>query len=265
MWTLDRIRDVAEGAYRRYHRREYLHPDPLEVVHEYRRPENREVVALTASALALGQVESILKACRQVLSAFPRPYEELLRLDRREIADRLDGFVYRFFRTSHMSDFLFGVGEMLRRYGSLEAGFLAGYSEDHETVMPGLTDFVARLSTYAGGDHGILLSFPAKGSASKRLHLFLRWMVRRDALDLGDWTRVDPAKLLVPVDTHMLRISRYLGISSRKSADRAASEEITAFFRGIEPADPAKYDFALTRAGIHPELSQQDLAAVLEV
>ncbi|MFW5786211.1 MAG: TIGR02757 family protein [bacterium] len=260
---LNDVRGVAEAAYRRYHRLEYLHPDPLEVVHAYSRREDREVVALTASALALGRVDNILKACREVLSAFPRPCDDLRRLGRKDIAGRLGSFVYRFFRTSHMTNFLFGIGEMLRRHGSLQEGFLAGYSSGDETVVPALTDFVGRLSAYAEGEHGILLSFPEKGSAGKRLHLFLRWMVRRDVLDPGDWTCVDPAKLLVPVDTHMLRIAHFLGITARKSADRAASEEITAFFRGIDPADPAKYDFSLTRAGIHPELSRQELGVVL--
>jgi hypothetical protein len=159
-----------------------------------------------------------------------------------------------------MSNLLFGLAEMLRRFGTLEQAFLCDYREDDETVLPALTSFAERLSGYAGGDHGILVSFPDKGSASKRLHLFLRWMVRSDELDLGLWHRVDTAKLIVPVDTHMLRIARYLGLTERKTADRRAAEEVTASFRRVNPADPAMYDFALTRAGIHPGLSRQSLA-----
>jgi uncharacterized protein (TIGR02757 family) len=257
------VRLIADTAYDRYHRRAFLHPDPLEIVHDYSTSEDREVVAFISSSLALGQVHSILAACRQVLAAFPHPRRDLARLSRAEIAERLPGFVYRFFRTSHMSDLLFGLGEMLRRYGTLEDAFLQDYTEDDDTVLPALSSFARRLSAYAGGDHGILISFPDKGSASKRLHLFLRWMVRSDELDLGVWRRVDPARLLVPVDTHMLRIARYLGLTSRKTADRRAAEEVTAAFRRINPADPAKYDFALTRAGIHPDLAARSLTETL--
>ncbi len=263
---LSLVAEIADRAYLRYHHLAFLHPDPLEIVHEYTDPADREVVALIASSLALGRVDVILRACRNVLAAFPQPHEDLKRLSRNDIAARLDGFVYRFFRSAHMSYFLFGIGEALRRYGSLEDAFLAGaYGEagKRTSVLPALVRFVDRLSQYAGGDHGILLSFPEKGGAGKRLHLFLRWMVRRDELDLGDWTRVDPAGLMVPVDTHMLRIARYLGLTTRKTADRRAGEEITAAFRLIAPEDPAKYDFALTRAGIHPDLARRELGDVL--
>lgn len=257
------VRLIADTAYARYHRREFLHPDPLEVVHDYASPEDQEVVGFIASSLALGQVQSILAACREVLAAFPHPRRDLVTLSRAEIAERLPGFVYRFFRTSHISDLLFGLGEMLRRHGTLEGAFLHNFSDDDDTVLPALSAFARRLSTYAGGDHGILVSFPDKGSASKRLHLFLRWMVRSDELDLGLWRRVDPSRLVVPVDTHMLRIARYLGLTERKTADRRAAEEVTASFRRINPADPAKYDFALTRAGIHPDLAARSLSDTL--
>ena len=261
--SLELLRLIADTAYARYHNREFLHPDPLEIVHEYTAPEDREIVAFIASSLALGQVHSILDACRRVLSAFPNPHRDLLVLDRAQIAERLPGFVYRFFRTSHVSNLLFGLGEMLRRFGTLEQAFLRDYAEDHDSVLPALTSFAGRLSDYSGGDHGILVSFPEKGSASKRLHLFLRWMVRSDELDLGVWQGVDAAKLIVPVDTHMLRIAGYLGLTERKTADRRAAEEVTASFRRLDPTDPAKYDFALTRAGIHPGLSRQSLADTL--
>lgn len=254
---------ICENAYRRYHRREYLHPDPLEIVHEYPDPRDREVVALIASSLALGQVKSILKATREVLRTIPSPYRDLRGVSREEMSRRLPGFVYRFFGTDRISSFLAAIGSLLEDYGSIQEAFLEDYRSSHETVLPALTSLAYRLSHRAGGEHGILISFPDKGSASKRLHLFLRWMVRRDELDFGDWSAIDPAKLIVPVDTHMLRIARYLGMTDRKTADRRAAEEVSAAFREINPSDPARYDFALTRAGIHPELAPQELGDVL--
>jgi uncharacterized protein (TIGR02757 family) len=80
--------------------------------------------------------------------------------------------------------------------------------------------------------------------------MFLRWMVRRDVLDLGLWTRVSPADLIVPLDTHVFRISRFLGWTRRRQADWSAAEEVTAALRRHCPEDPVRYDFALARLGI---------------
>jgi uncharacterized protein (TIGR02757 family) len=96
-----------------------------------------------------------------------------------------------------------------------------------------------------------------RGSAAKRWHLFLRWLVRADEVDPGGWTRVPMSRLVVPMETHMHRICATLGILSRKSADGRAALEITEFFRRLDPADPARFDFSLTRLGIHPDAGRE--------
>ncbi|MGH3522476.1 MAG: DUF2400 family protein, partial [Mycobacterium sp.] len=95
-----------------------------------------------------------------------------------------------------------------------------------------------------------LLTSPADGSACKRLNLFLRWMVRRTSPDLGLWTFVDPAKLVMPLDTHIHRIATFLGLGRRKSADWKAARAITDRLATFNPEDPVRYDFALCRLGI---------------
>ncbi|MFW6338976.1 MAG: TIGR02757 family protein [Alkalispirochaetaceae bacterium] len=244
------IYERCEALYQRYNRAEYIDPDPLVIVRRSAELREREIVALLASCLALGRVDLILRAVEDVLERLPKPFTRLAELEPEEITERSRGFVYRFFRETHLASFLIALSQLLRRHGSLETALSVAKGDG--TLQEGLQELVEMLSGYAPEPTSILLSNPRAGSASKRLHLFLRWMVRNDAVDPGGWNGFSPAELLVPVDTHMLRIARTLGITERKQADLRTSEEITAFFRTIVPEDPARYDFVLTRFGIRP-------------
>ena len=269
-----RAEAVVLEAYRRYHSPRYIHPDPLEVVLRYPDPADREVVALICASLALGRVRSILGICADVLARLDRrpgpagaavaaaapesgPAAVLEQSSLAELRARFDGFVYRFFGPEEISHFLYAVAEARRRHGSLEDAFLRHLSAADATVIPALGGLSQELSEYAGGIHGLLLAQVKRGSAAKRWHLFLRWLVRADEVDPGGWTRVPSSRLVVPMDTHMHRICATLGILSRKSADGKAALEITEFFRRLDPADPARFDFSLTRLGIHPDAGRE--------
>lgn len=251
----DAVRHTIEGIYDKFHRPEFIDPDPLAVVRQYADPADREVAGLVCSSLALGRVEAIVRACSRVLSVFHRPRSDLLRSSEAELGDALDGFVYRFFSRVEIVSLLLGLKRTLEECGSLEACFLERYRLQDDTTIPALSRFVREVSRRAEGRHGMLLSDPAKGGAAKRLHLFLRWMVRCDAVDPGGWSGVAPSHLIYPMDTHMLRAARLFGFTRRNTADLAASLEVTAAFRTIRPEDPVRYDFSLTRPGIHPALS----------
>lgn len=251
---------VVREAYRRYHDASLIHPDPLEIVLRYTRARDREVVALICASLALGRVQSILDVCNAVLVRLPNPAEDLKEASLSDLRDRYEGFVYRFFGREEISHFLFAVGEVLRRRGSLEAAFLSHLSPSHETVLPALCGLSRELSDHAGGIHGLLLSQVERGSAAKRWHLFLRWLVRADSVDPGGWSGVSSSRLVVPMDTHMHRMCRRLGILKRKSADGKAALEVTRFFRLLDSEDPVRFDFSLTRMGIHPEIAHESKA-----
>lgn len=130
---------------------------------------------------------------------------------------------------------------------------MAHYSPKDETVLPALTGFVGELIRDMDGATS-LLSSPSKGSACKRLLLYLRWMVRRDAVDLGCWQGVRADQLVMPVDTHIHRLALALGMTRRKQANMATALEITEWFRCIAPHDPLRYDFVLTRLGIRSDM-----------
>jgi len=154
----------------------------------------------------------------------------------------------------NLIDLLLGIRHVLGRHGTLEACFREGLREEDETVLPALDRFAARLREAYNGRGNYLVSSPCDGSACKRMHLYLRWMVRRDSVDPGPWRGVPAAKLVAPLDTHMHRVALRLGLTRRKQANGATAVEITRAFRRIVPKDPVKYDFALTRPGIRREL-----------
>lgn len=251
------IHAFCEDAYRRYTSLTYLHPDPLELVHRYEGNRDREVVGFVCASLALGRVEPILSACRTVLKTLDRPANALAELGYDELLHLFSGFVYRFFRAAEIASFLYAIGETLRREGSLEELYLTGAAESDSTVVRGLERFVRTLRSRCPAEPGILLPDPAKGGATKRLHMYLRWMVRRDEIDLGVWRRVSPSMLLFPLDVHMFRVAATLGCTRRKTISLRAAEEVTDYFRVFSPEDPVKYDFALTRFGIHPEVKKR--------
>ncbi|NDY41493.1 TIGR02757 family protein [Dissulfurirhabdus thermomarina] len=239
-----------EALYRRRNRRALVHPDPLEFLYRYPDVRDREVAGLVASALAYGRVRQILAAVGRVLDLLgPAPAARVSAAGPAELACLLSGFRHRFSGGGEVAALLAAAGRAIHRHGSLEACFRAGLRPGHETTAAAVEAFARELRGLAPGPVATLLPDPAKGSASKRLHLYLRWMVRRDDVDPGGWA-VAPSLLLVPLDTHLHRMVRGLGFTRRPRPDLKAVLEVTAAFRRIRTDDPVRYDFALTRPGI---------------
>ena len=247
-------KDRFEELYRQYNHREFVHPDPLEFLYNYKDLCDREIVAFVASSLAYGRVAHILKSVSSVLERMkPTPAVFLKRASLKTMHQTFSGFKHRFTNDQKLCAMLFGVKEVLERHGSLQACFSAGLDDDDNTILPALSAFTRELAVCADDNLKHLVPSPTKGSACKRLNLFLRWMVRSDEVDPGGWENVPASKLIVPVDTHMHKICYLLGFTTRKHADMRAATEITTAFRTIAPADPVRYDFSLTRLGIRKD------------
>ena len=258
----DELRRRLDELYRHYDHR-FVTPDPLEFVRAAADPRDREIVGLLASSLAFGTVGQIKKSIGLVLAALgPGPAESVVRLDPRTLATTLAGFRHRWSDGRDVACLLFFARQMIEARGSIE-GFFA------EGVDPGAADISGALQSFAeralrldhGGlyrgrhlpaDAGVRYFFPspADGSACKRLNLFLRWMVRRDAVDLGVWTVIEPRSLVIPLDAHIFAISRRVRLTRYKSAGWAMATDITKRLRRLDPVDPVKYDFALHRMGL---------------
>lgn len=238
-----------EALYKTVNHRKMVHPDPLEFLYRYESLKDREIAGLIAACLAYGRVAQILKSVAGVLNVMGEsPHHFLLSIDRAGLERCFQGFCHRFACDSDLIGLLESIQWVLREYGSLYACFLNGYQESDDLLIPTQIRFCDTLSQ--GHDLGHLLPLPQRGSACKRLNLFLRWMVRSDAVDPGGWSKIPSSKLIIPLDTHMHRIGNRLGFSTRKQADQRTALEITDAFRELIPDDPVKYDFVLTRIGI---------------
>jgi uncharacterized protein (TIGR02757 family) len=244
-------KETLEDLYKKYNRYGFIHPDPLEFVYKYRDPLDQEIVGLIASSLAYGRVEQILKSVAKVLDQMgSSPRSFLDGITKKELDDRFSSFKHRFTTGREISSFLWAIKKIINTHGSLEICFLKRLKNDDETVLSALTCFVEEICKVSEESYSSLISCPAKGSALKRFNLFLRWMVRKDDVDPGIWTDVPASKLIIPLDTHMHKLSLGLGFTHRSQADMRTALDITAAFRKITPKDPVKYDFVLTRFGI---------------
>ena len=252
------IRDILERLYARYNRREFIGSDPLQFVYEYSNPADMEVAALLAADLAYGRVQQIQKSLADLLGRMGESPNAFVRNFDKQKRAKLKDFKHRFTTGDDISDLLELLREIIDKFSSIEKFFAQGYNPGDKNIIPALSKFCnSLLDMYAAEHNGktsrglkYLLVNPANDSACKRLNLFLRWMVRDDDVDLGLWKSVDKASLIVPVDVHMTRLCRIIGFHDRKTASLSTALKITKSFAEIEPTDPAKYDFALTRIGI---------------
>lgn len=239
-----------EELHARFHHPQFITTDPLQVLYRYDDAAEREIVGLIAASLAYGNVKAIMRGIDAALGRMqPSPRQYLIDTTpsgvRRDFAD----FRYRVTSGGEMASLLCGVRSVLLDHGSLEASFADHDSED-DTILPALGGFVGAICDGAGCDLPHLLPNPDRGSACKRLMLYLRWMVRCDAIDPGGWTRIAPRKLIIPLDTHMHAMAIRLRLTRRRNASLRTAVEITEGFRAMCPTDPLRYDFSLTRPGI---------------
>ena len=258
----DVVKYHLEQLYHRYNSRQWVHPDPLEYLYDYPDLKDREMVGIIASSLAYGRVAQILKSVSSVLRELgTSPHTFLKSSSNRSLHKIFCNFKHRFSTGEEIALMLIGMKRVIREYGSLGDCFSDKYDEDGETVRPGLASFVGELTNPFESRTNSLIPLPQKGSACKRLNLFLRWMVRKDRVDPGGWHTVPPSKLIIPLDTHMHRASLLLNLTNRRNANMQTAIEITRAFRKFDPDDPIRYDFALTRLGIRKD---EDLAGFLD-
>lgn len=249
----------------RYNKRDLVHPDPLEFLYGYCGLGDREVAGMIASSLAYGRVGQILKSVAFVLDGMgPHPRDFLLNTGIEDWQRIFGGFRHRFTDSKDLIRLLWGMKKVIERHGSLDSAMAHSVkASDSEKNGTGFAQwigiFALTILKESGTIDNTLLPCPARKSACKRLMLYLRWMVRCDEVDPGGWKSLKPRDLVVPLDTHMHRISLGLGLTERKSADFRTALEITEKLRGFSPDDPVKYDFSLTRFGIRSDMEIEDL------
>jgi uncharacterized protein (TIGR02757 family) len=230
--------------------------DPVHIVQRYKRLDDREVVAFLAAGLAFGRVTSVMLAVEAACALLgPSPAAFVRAFDPRRRPPGFDPFVHRWIRGTDLAGVLWVLGDVLRTEGSIERVLADGLDRDAPDVGAALEAFSVRARSVdlapvygtvpASPGAYYFFSRPSAGSACKRLNLFLRWMVRRDRVDPGGWTRVPSRQLVVPLDTHTIRVGRCLRLTRRVSPGWSMAAEITESLRAFDPDDPVRYDFAL--------------------
>ncbi len=258
--------------------RVHLANDPLSFCHRYADTRDREIVALIAASFAYGNVKIILKNLEAVfepMGSSPRNFVE--GFEPEDGMRLFSGFKHRFNDARDLCAILFAARTMIEEADTIGEYFLGCYDPEAEDITPSLIEFTSSVISFdfspVFGVRGIpadsyfpfFFPSPLSGSACKRLCMFLRWMIRRDdGIDLGIWKEIPPSKLVIPVDAHIMRISRFLGFTSRKQPDWRTAREITAALREFDSADPVKYDFSLCHLGISEGCNGKDLDTCLK-
>jgi uncharacterized protein (TIGR02757 family) len=235
--------------------------DPVNLVRRYRAPEDREVAGFCAAALAFGRVASVNQSIETLYALIgPEPARYVRGFEPALEAQRFASFVHRWTRGPDIVALLWVLRQMFERSGSVEGFFLEGDDPSAPDIGPALDSFGRRaLAIDVRAIYGrrpprpglaYFFPRPCSGSACKRLNLFLRWMVRSDDVDLGVWTRVSSSRLVVPLDTHVIRLGQCLRLTRYQSPGWKMAAEITATLRALDPSDPVRFDFSICHVGM---------------
>ena len=255
------LKQTLDKFYREYNFKERVIHDPIEFPHQYKNPEDIEVSGFIASCFAYGRVDLFKPVIKKILSTMGEsPYDFLFSFNLKRHRFLFSGIKYRFNENNDIISLLYVLHRTLKRYKRLDALFKLHCCNDDLDIGIGLTGFVESLlnidtSPVYGKNikpAGLLQFFPLpqKGSACKRMNLFLRWMIRDRDIDFGMWRGIPKNKLVIPLDTHIARISKCLGFTKRSSQDWKTAVEITEALKKLDSEDPLKYDFALCHQGI---------------
>ncbi len=238
----------------------FLANDPLSFPRRYADPADREAAAVLAAVLAYGRVASIRASLEDLFGRMPQGPAHFIRGFEPRDVRRLAGFRHRFNTGDDIAALCWALRGGIEEAGSLEALFLAGDERESADIGAALHRFSSRLlqtdlaplfGRRTPGGFSYLLPSPSGGSACKRLCMFLRWVCRPDdGVDLGLWKGVSPSRLVLPLDTHTARITVLLGLATKRTPGWKMALEATESLRRLDPADPIRFDFALSHLGI---------------
>lgn len=248
---MDDLKPFLDTLYSRYNSKAFLSSDPIKWVHQFKTPAQIEISAFLCSVFAYGRVEQIHHVLEKLFSVLGfDPVSFLRENSETNITHSVSGIYYRFY-TSHDIGILLGF--LKKQYSSSNSIERLFSIENGEiSIKPLFEEWSFYLRSQLAETFGTsyMIPDPDKKSASKRLMMFLRWMIRKDEIDLGIWKTFSTDQLLIPMDTHLSRICFYLGLSANSLSTYKNSKLVTQNLKQYDPKDPVKYDFAISRLGI---------------
>jgi len=251
--TIPELKETLDRLYLEVNKPDFIPFDPVQFPRRYKSVGDKEVAAFLSATIAWGRRDMILKSAEKMFSLLgPSPYEFVMEGKCKKFPENSRGLsIHRTFFESDLRYFCKGLKACYAKFSTLEKLFASAVD-----VWEGINLF---RETMAGGNKGLYskhISNPAAGSACKRLHLALRWLVRREGpVDLGLWKSISPSSLFIPLDLHVGRTARHLGLLQRKANDKKAVIALTEKLREFCPEDPVRYDFALFGYSVNHNLS----------
>jgi uncharacterized protein (TIGR02757 family) len=245
------LREFLDEKVDLYNRPSFIEHDPICIPHLYTIKEDIEIAGFLAATIAWGNRKMILNNANRMMELLDdSPYEFILNSTNKEL-EMVGYFVHRTFNSADLIYFLKALQHIYRYKGGLETIF--NINQTCDSLQPAIHEFhkvFFELPHEKKTERHV--SDPSKGSAAKKLNMFLRWMVRKDnrGVDFGIWKKIDQSSLFIPLDLHSGNTARKLGLLTRKINDWKAVEELTANLREFDPTDPVKYDFALFGLGV---------------
>ncbi len=246
------LKKYLDGIYKKY-RKKHSSKDPVWHLHNLKDARDIELLGFIISCYTYGQVDLINAHIDRLLkNTGTNIYEFTVNFSKSKDKKRLQNLYYRFNTGNHLIWLFQILKKAMISNGSLNNLFLKYYNQSDDNVIPALTGFVNELKSPLKDRSSFKHFIPDPGSNSsyKRLNLYLRWMVRKDEIDLGVWKSIETSKLIMPLDVHVHRVARHLKLVERKSADLKFAIKLTDRLKQFDPEDPVKYDFALCHIGV---------------
>jgi len=249
--TVDEIKEFLDFKVQQYNMPSFIELDPISIPHQFSTKEDIEISAFLTATISWGNRKAILKAANDLMGIMgDSPFDFVMNANSNQIK-RVTSFYYRTFNGSDLDYFILSLKNIYENHDGLEKIFSKYANKNlHDSINDFRSVFFELPHEERTQKH---ISNPSKGSAAKRLHMMLRWLVRKDTngVDFGIWKRISPSILSIPLDLHSGKTARKLGLLSRKQNDLKAVVELDSICRKFDPNDPAKYDFALFGLGIN--------------
>ena len=231
-----------------------LEPDPLQFLHLFNEELDIEVMGFIASIFAYGNVKQIITTLNKFVEVSKEKPYDFIRTFNEKTKPEIS---HRFYTKRDVIHLFLVLNKTYESFGSLKNLFLSFYNPDEINLKSSITKFsnyflneISKRKRIMTRGIKFMFPLPEKGSACKRMNLFLRWMIRKDELDFGIWNEIPSSKLVIPVDTHVARICQSLRLTNRKIPGWKMAEEITEKLKKYDPIDPVKYDFAICHIGM---------------
>lgn len=249
------IKKYLDQQCERYNNQSFIDNDPISIPHQFNKKQDIEIAGFFAATFAWGQRKTIINKCQDLLRRMDMsPYDFICRHSDADLK-KLIGFKHRTFNDSDLLYFISFLQQHYTHHISLEDAFTDSFSLQERNVESALNRFHSYFFSLDNIMHRTRkhVASPAQKSACKRLNMFLRWMVRKDAngVDFGLWKKIEIRQLVCPLDVHSGRVARQLGLLHRKANDWQAAIELTESLKAFDPNDPVKYDYALFGIGVN--------------